>query len=112
MVDKLVDSTGLERLAQKLDERSKNRADELQSAVDDRIIKPSENGVTGQILSISDNGSTQWIDNVEAIDKEEFDAMWNEVFEKPEEVEEGYIDTTQIKLITKGDIDNIMGAVF
>ncbi len=84
MVNKLVDSTGLELLAKKLDERSKNRADELQTEVNKCIVKPDENGVAGQILSISSNGTTQWIDN----------------------------NASNTKLITTEEIDEIMGTVF
>lgn len=112
MVDKLVDSTGLDRLAKGLDNRSKLRDQALQSAVDNRVVKPNTNGTQGQILSVLDDGSTQWIDNVEAISKEYLDDMWDEIFTDEEEVEEGYIDVKQLKLISKSDIDDIMEHVF
>ena len=110
--EKLVGKSNLDTLAKALDSRSKNRDAELQSAIDLRLVQPTEDGVGGQILSINESGDTAWIDNSKPISKEEIDAYLNEVFKDEVNVEGEIIDINEIKPITTTQIDSIMGSVF
>lgn len=80
MLDKLTGLNNLEKLAKALDSRSKERDNNIQSAVNLRLVQPDTEGINGQILSIDDQGNTKWIDNSTPITQEEIDEIMNDVF--------------------------------
>ena len=112
MSDKLAGLDSLDKLAKALESRSKKRDNDLQTAVDSKLVQPGIDGTTGQILSIDDKGDTKWIDNSTPITEEMLEGMINDVFKDEIEVEDEIVEVNSIKVITEEQIDNIIGSVF